>query len=187
MRNILGLFFVLFICAGTVKAQGSDAIIYNPNSLPDTTKKSIKSMAVGVINGDSIKITYHSPGVRNRIIWGGLVPFDEVWVTGAHNATLLEIGKPVMVGGQKISAGNYAIFSIPGKDEWTIILNRNWQQHLAWDYAEKDDVVRLKVKPIENKHTERLQYFVDVVSNNTGRIAIAWEKLKVEFPFAISK
>lgn len=168
-------------------AQKSEEICYNPNLIKDTTKKSIKSMACYLLEGDSIKITYHSPGVRKRIIWGGLVPFDEVWVTGAHDATLLEMPQPFVVNGKKIAAGKYAFFTIPGEKEWVIIINKNWQQHLATAYDEKEDIVRLKVKPLTIPHTERLQYTIEMPTKKTGKISIAWEKKKVELPFSISQ
>ncbi|MFX7732024.1 DUF2911 domain-containing protein, partial [Acinetobacter baumannii] len=79
---------------------------------------------------------------------------DEVWVTGAHEATTFEIGKSFIVGGKEIPAGKYAIFTIPGKNEWTVIINKQWKQHLATEYDEKEDVVRIKVKPKRNVHTE---------------------------------
>lgn len=167
----------------TAQEQKKEEVCYNPNLVKDTSKKSIKSMAFAIVNGDSIKINYHSPGVRKRIIWGGLVPYNEVWVTGAHDATTLEMPKAFVVNGKEIPAGKYAFFTIPGKNEWILIINKNWKQHLATEYDEKDDVLRIRVKPKKNNHTERLQYFIDPVNNNTGKIAVAWEKIKVEFPF----
>lgn len=164
-----------------------EEVCYNPNLVKDTTKKSIKSMAVGTIGGDTVTIKYHSPGVRKRIIWGGLVPFGEVWVTGAHDATLLEINKPFIVAGKTIPAGKYALFTIPGKKEWTVIINKHWKQHLASEYDEKEDVVRIKVKPVKVPHTERLQYFIENGKNGNGKIAVAWEKIRIEMPFAIIK
>lgn len=169
------------VFSANAQQQKSEEVCYNPNLVKDTSKKSIKSMAVAVINGDSIKINYHSPGVRKRIIWGGLVPYDEVWVTGAHDATTIEIGKPFIIDGKEIPAGKYAVFTIPGKVEWTIIINKHWKQHLATEYDEKDDVVRMKIKPKKNAHTERLQYFIDDNKNGKGTIAVAWEKLKISF------
>lgn len=177
---------VLFISLN-IAAQKTEEVCYNPNLIKDTTKKSIKSMAYAIISGDSIKINYHSPGVRKRIIWGGLVPYDEVWVTGAHDATTLVFPKPFVVNGKTIPAGKYAFFTIPGKNEWIVIINKNWEQHLASEYDEKDDIVRLKVKAKKNDHTERLQYFIESSNNNSGKIAVAWEKVKIEFPFTISK
>ncbi|MEK7226269.1 MAG: DUF2911 domain-containing protein [Bacteroidota bacterium] len=179
---LLSLFLLM---SGVSSAQKTEEVCYNPNLVRDTTKKSIKSMAYAIVNGDSIKINYHSPGVRKRIIWGGLVPYDEVWVTGAHDATTLEIPRPFVVNGKEIPAGKYAFFTIPGKKEWTVIINKNWEQHLASEYDEKDDIVRLKAKPKKKEHTERLQYFIEVRPNNTGTIAVAWEKVIVEIFFLL--
>ena len=179
---------ILLLCSWATQAVAQkEEVCYNPNLVKDTSKKSIKSMAVAVIRGDSVKIVYHSPGVRKRIIWGGLVPFDEVWVTGAHDATTLEIEKTFIAGGKEIPAGKYAIFTIPGKNEWTVIINKQWKQHLATEYDEKEDVVRLKVKPKKNRHTERLQYFIDHTESSNGKIAMAWEKVRIEFPFAVKR
>jgi hypothetical protein len=82
-------------------------------------------VAYAIVNGDSIKINYHSHGVRKRIIWGGLVPYDEVWVTGAHDATTLEVSKSLVVNWKEIPAGKYAFFTILGKKEWIIVINKN--------------------------------------------------------------
>ena len=173
-----------FSGSGDLKAQSGE-VCYNPNLLKDTTKKSIKSIAVGIIGKDSVKISYHSPAVRKRVIWGGLVPYDEVWVTGAHDATTVEIAKPFVIGGKEIPAGKYALFTIPGKKEWIVIINEKWQQHLASEYDQKEDVVRIKVKPQKHPLTERLQYFIQGSNNKDGKIAIAWEKIKIEFPVTI--
>lgn len=177
---------VLFISLN-IAAQKTEAVCYNPNLIKDTTKKSIKSMSYSIVGVDSIKINYHSPGVRKRIIWGGLVPYDEVWVTGAHDATTLEIPKPFVVNGKEIPAGKYAFFTIPGKKEWTIIINKNWEQHLASEYDETEDVVRVKVKPKKNSHTERLEYFIGSSKENRKSIAVAWEKIRIEFELEIKK
>ena len=179
------LFAVTLFFAQEVAAQKTDEVCYNPNLVKDSSKKSIKSMAFAMIGEDSIKIVYHSPGVRKRVIWGGLVPYDEVWVTGAHDATFIEFRHPLVINKTEIPAGKYAFFTIPGKKEWTIIINKNWKQHLASEYDEKDDVVRLKVKPSKNEHTERLQYFIELTGNDNGLLAMAWEKLKVEISFKI--
>jgi hypothetical protein len=176
------LLVMLFASLALPGFSQTEEVCYNPNLIKDTTKKSIRSMAVGTIGGDSVTIRYHSPGVRKRIIWGGLVPYDEVWVTGAHDATVLETKKAFTVAGKTIPAGRYAFFTIPGKDQWTVIINKNWQQHLASEYEEKDDIARLKVKPKKVAHTERLQYFVEDSKNGYGKIAVAWEKIRIEMP-----
>lgn len=187
MKNKFYLLLLIITTASSVLAQEQkkEEICYNPNLVRDTSKRSIKSMAVAIVHGDSIKINYHSPGVRKRIIWGGLVPFDEVWVTGAHDATTLEMPKAFVVNGKEIQAGKYAFFTIPGKKEWILIINKNWKQHLAAAYDKGEDIIRIKVKPKKVNHTERLQYFIETGKNNAGKIAIAWEMIKVEFPFIL--
>lgn len=187
MKSKVLYFFIAFFFNMSAGFAQQDEVCYNPNLIKDTTKRSIKSLAVDVVNGDTVKVTYHSPGVRNRVIWGGLVPYDEVWVTGAHDATTVTFVNPVIINGTTVPAGKYAFFTIPGKKEWTLILNRHWQQHLASEYDEKDDVVRVKVKPQKNAHTERLQYFIEQGKDKSGKLAVAWERVKVELPFIIQK
>lgn len=163
-------------------------ISYNPNAKMDTSKRSINAEAAGKIGNANIKIKYHSPGVRGRIIWGGLVPYDEVWVTGAHMATSIEIDQDFIAEGISIPKGKYALFTIPRKEEWTVILNKNPDQHLTDDYDEKKDVLRLKVKPEDsNMSLERLQYFIMDKKNNVGTITIRWEKINLHFDITIKE
>jgi hypothetical protein len=148
----------------------------------DTTKKSIPSEVSKRLGNTDIKISYHAPAVRGRVVWGGLVPYDAVWVTGAHKATSLEVGKDFRVGNKTIPAGKYALFSVPGKEEWTIIINKNWNQHLADDYAEAEDLVRVKVKPQTTAETtERLNYAIEQTGKNAANIIVSWEKLRIPF------
>jgi hypothetical protein len=152
----------------------------------DTIKKSIPKEEHAQIGGSHIIVKYHAPAVRGRTIWGGLVPYKEVWVTGAHSATTFEIDKNFMVGDKVIAAGKYALFTIPDKEKWTIIINKNWEQHLADEYNQKDDVARMLV-PIEpqNLVQERLKYLIIPETDSKGVISIRWEKLKVSMPFHI--
>lgn len=149
----------------------------------DTMKSSPQRTAITTVGKTHIHITYHSPGVKGRIIWGGLVPYNTVWVTGAHTATNIQISQPIKINNKKIDAGTYALFTIPGESEWIFILNKNYQQHLTDDYKEAEDVVRYAVKPVENKMTPRLTYFVNKVNDNNGSISMIWEKIKIEIPF----
>lgn len=152
----------------------------------DTTKKSIATVAKKRIGNTDVSITYNAPAVRGRKIWGGLVSYDKIWVTGAHNATTLEVGKDFHVGKKMIPSGKYAIFTIPGVGEWTIIINKNWEQHLTDEYSEKDDLARFTVKPrMKEDVTERLQYEIDQTGERTADIIIRWEKLSVNFPIEI--
>ena len=137
--------------------------------------------------GDTkVVINYGSPAVKGREIWGKLVPYGKVWRTGANEATIFDVSTDVMIEGKKLAAGRYALFTIPAKDTWTIILNTNYDQHLADDYDEKLDVVRVKVtpKPLDALQ-EALRYDVQETSKNEGLISVRWEKLVVSLPVKV--
>lgn len=113
----------------------------------DTLKGSVHRITMANIGAVHVHIDYSSPGVKGRIIWGGLVPYDQVWVAGAHKATSVDFSGDVVIGDKPVAKGKYAIFAIPGKENWTIILNKKWDQHLTDEYSDKEDVLRLQVKP----------------------------------------
>ena len=178
----ISVFF--FACSNnnTDSHEGHFDSAHLKNSAKDTVKKSIPSETKKFIGNTDIKINYHAPAVRGRSIWGGLVAYDAVWVTGAHKATTIEVGEDFIIGGKAIPAGKYALFTIPGKEDWLVIINKNWDQHLADDYSEGDDVVRIKVRPqITNELIERLKYEIDQTGERSANIIISWEKLKVPF------
>jgi hypothetical protein len=150
----------------------------------DNSKKSIPQESHGNVGNVHISIKYYSPAVRNRVIWGGLVPYGEVWVTGAHSATSVEFSKAIEIEGTTIPEGKYAFFTIPGQERWTLILNKNWEQHLADDYDQADDVIRIEVTPeTEMPLSERLTYTIEDKGDGLGSISISWEKLSVSLPF----
>ena len=164
-------------------SKEADSRVIQAQADADTLKGSPKANAMGTIGNVGIAINYYSPAVRGRVIWGGLVPFDNVWVTGAHRATSIDFDKEVVIAGVAIASGKYALFTIPGKEEWTIIINKNWEQHLADDYDQKQDIARVKVKPeIEEVNQERLRYVIESESDNAGEINIYWEKLEISLP-----
>lgn len=165
-----------------------DSRIIAAQSDPDTLKGSLKAKAIATIGSTGITINYYSPAVRGRIIWGGLIPFANVWVTGAHRATSIDLSQEVVIGDVKVAQGKYALFTIPGKEEWTIIINKNWEQHLADDYDQKLDIVRVKIKPeMEESHQERLRYVIEQEGDSKGEIVIYWEKLEVSLPIQAIK
>lgn len=152
----------------------------------DTMKSSPKRVAMETIGNTHIHIDYGSPGVKGRMIWGGLVAYDQVWATGAHNATTVDFSTQVTIGGKKIPKGKYALFTIPGRDEWTLIINTKSQQHLADEYNQAEDMVRVKVKPVKtNKITQRLTYRVEKIDKEAA-ITIEWEYLKLVLPVKVS-
>ncbi|MEQ6122619.1 DUF2911 domain-containing protein [Pseudotenacibaculum sp. MALMAid0570] len=144
--------------------------------------------AMAMVGDAHVHIDYSSPGVRGRIIFGGLLAYDEVWQSGAHKATWLETNKDVSIDGKILKAGKYGIFTIPSKEEWTVIFNTNWDQHGKDEYDEKDDVLRFNVKPeLSDEITEHLTYEVKKTGDTQGTISLSWEKVTIHFPFQIKE
>ena len=163
-----------------------DGVVIMKQTKEDTLKGSLKAYAKGRIGEAEFKITYHSPAVRGRIVWGGLVPFDKVWVTGAHMATTIESNMDFILDNKAIAAGKYGFFTIPGKDKWMVIINKNWQQHLTDEYDSKEDVVRMEITPSQlSEVQERLQYEIITKSGNEGVVHISWDKVQLQIPIAI--
>ena len=96
-----------------------------------------------------MSVDYCQPAKKGREIFGGLVPFGEVWRTGANEATEIEWDRDVVFGGEAVAKGRYALFTIPGPTEWTVILNSELGQWGAFDHDAARDVVRVTV-PVRN-------------------------------------
>lgn len=185
---LLSLFFAS--CGGNAEKQTTTAPIEDHSqhqaaaaaAEKPAASKSPKKVAMSVVDGNHIHIDYSSPSVRGRQIFGGLVAFGEVWATGAHKATWIELDKPVKIGDKVIPAGKYGLFTIPGEQEWTVILNAVWDMHLADDYDASKDVIRITCTPetLENS-VESLTYTVEKIASQTTEIALAWDKTKIKF------
>ena len=149
-------------------------------------KLSPHTSEMAMIGDAHIYFDYSSPGVRDRIIFGGLLPYDVVWQAGAHNATWVETNKNLTIAGKELKAGKYGFFVIPNKEEWTIIFNTNWDQHGKDEYDEKDDVLQFKVTPKNSEDIqEHLEYKITKTSNTSGTITMNWEKVAIEFSFEV--
>jgi hypothetical protein len=151
--------------------------------LPRISQKASVTQTIGLTD---ITISYSRPNVKGRVIWGGLVPYNEVWRTGADEATTISFGENVLLNGYALSAGKYALFTIPNPDEWTIILNSVAKQWGAFNYDSTKDILRFKVKPVENKFFETLTIYFSEVTTSTAVVNIAWEKLKASFDLRIN-
>ena len=190
MNRIL-IFITVFVfafasCSDDEHVHDAVIISKTQDHITDTVKKSTKAYIQNKIGPARFTIHYHSPAVRDRIIWGGLVPYDRIWVTGAHNATSIECNRDFVIGGKNIPAGKYAFFTIPGKEEWTIILNKNWDQHQADEYKQEQDLLRMQVKPDTLAYKqERLMYDIDQSAQKEGNLLMMWEKLKLVIPVRI--
>lgn len=123
-----------------------------------------------------VTLSYSRPNTKGRKIFGALEPYGTVWRTGANAATTITFTDAVKVGGQELAAGEYGLFTIPGKDEWTVIFNKGSKQWGAYEYKESEDVLRIKVKPVKLK--DKVESFTIQLTNvypTTAELQLAWE------------
>lgn len=138
---------------------------------PSSSQTIVQGFGLG-----KITLTYSRPNVKGRKIFGGMEPYNVVWRTGANSATLLKFSDDVIINDQKVPAGDYGLFSIPGKDEWTIIISKNPKQWGAYSYKESDDLLRFKVKTDKLKDlTETMTLnFINVMPTSCD-LQMKWE------------
>jgi len=168
MKTTLRLKAVLFLVV---------ACMFTTIAFAQTPAKPIASPRDSVsakIGDATITINYGSPSVKGRKIWGGLVPYDAVWRTGANEATRFTTDKDIMVEGKTLPAGTYGFFAIPGEKSWTIIFNSVAYQWGAFKYDASKDVLRVTVTPQTTDKHERLLYTIDPKGFN-----LIWDELKV--------
>lgn len=127
-----------------------------------------------------ITLNYSRPNVKGRKIFGGLEPYGAVWRTGANSATMISFTEPVKINGKELPAGDYGLFTIPGKDEWTVIFNKGAKQWGAYEYKEADDVLRVKAKATKLK--DKVETFTIQFANvypTTAQLQLMWEDTAV--------
>jgi hypothetical protein len=130
-----------------------------------------------------VKITYCQPQKRGREIFGKLVPYNEVWRTGANEATEITLTKDVLVNNQVLKAGTYSIFTIPQTDKWSIIINADLGLWGSYNYNQKHDIMRFEV-PVQSNNVifEAFTLSFDQ-KNDLADLLIMWDKLKLSIPF----
>lgn len=127
-----------------------------------------------------VEVEYARPSVKGRKIFGGLVPYGEVWRTGANSATKITFGTDVKFGGSDVPAGSYALFTIPESGEWTVILNKAEGQWGSYAYDAKNDQLRVKVKPVAlTEVVESMTIGLSGLSDDAATLNISWDKTRV--------
>jgi hypothetical protein len=173
-RRSAAFLVTLFIVCSAPAARGQlQAPLPSPNATVAQT--------IGVTR---VEVVYSRPHVKGptrkeeRVIWGALVPYDQVWRTGANNVTKFTADGDITVEGQKLAAGSYGLFTIPGKTEWTVIFNKQATGSPA-DYSAEKDVLRVKVKPQVTDMNELFTIGFPQVTSNSAVLALQWEKVSV--------
>jgi hypothetical protein len=144
---------------------------------PDASPASTLKQRIGLTD---IEISYSRPSMKGREIFGGLLPYGQIWRTGANTATKITFSTAVKLGGADVPAGAYALYSIPGADEWTVILNKVSGQWGSYQYDQKNDLVRVKAKPITlPTPVETFGIGLADLSDQSATLYLIWEKTRV--------
>jgi tetratricopeptide (TPR) repeat protein len=175
LRSKLQIFLLIPVLLLLVS---SHAVIAQELNTPAPSPKGTVTQIVGLTE---VSISYSRPGVKGRVIFGDLEPYGELWRTGANKSTTIKFADDVQLGGKAVPAGEYALFTIPQKDEWTIIISKS----IGWgtaEYKEEQDVARFNV-PAQKlaKPVERLTIEIADMTNNSANIVVKWDRSAVSF------
>lgn len=160
------LSFFLFTLDIQAQERTTDRIWASPNASVSQT-----------IGLTQVSVTYGRPGVKDREIFGGLVPLNQVWRTGANESTAITFSDDVRIEGEHVDAGTYSLYTIPGEDSWTIIINNK----LSWgtEYDEQEDLLRVEVDAEESHFLEQMMIYFENISEDSGDLIIHWADTKV--------
>lgn len=168
-------FFCVICLAGSLMAQSGV-------TLPQASPKVSLTQTIGLAE---VNVTYSTPAVKERDLWGSLVPMDQVWRAGANENTTISFSHPVKVAGKELAAGTYGLHMIPGEKTWTVIFSDNSTSWGSYSYNEAEDILRVEVSPVEAPaHQERLAYSFGDLSTDGGTMRLEWGKMRVPVPMA---
>jgi hypothetical protein len=146
--------------------------------LPRPSQRAVVTQRVGITD---ITVSYHRPLVNNRKVWDGLVPYGQVWRAGANENTTIAFSTPVSIEGQALEKGTYGLHMIPAADQWTVIFSKNSTSWGSFTYDQKEDALRVTVKPQASDMHEALAYDFDDVKPTSAIVTLRWEKVAVPF------
>ena len=173
----LSIVLLAFVSAAPAAAQERG------NEEPRTSPNAAVSQTIGTTE---VRLTYGRPQVNDRTIFGGLVSYDEVWRTGANEATTFSVSSDVTIEGEPLSAGTYSLYTIPGPDTWTIIFN-NVANQWGTNYDQSEDALRVEVDADTAPHQHEMMTFVfEEVTDTTGTCVLYWADVRVPFDIQVA-
>ncbi|MDQ4122452.1 MAG: DUF2911 domain-containing protein [Acidobacteriota bacterium] len=165
----------LFVLTLAVTSFAQQAAVQIPRESP-------RAELTQIVGDTRMTIVYHRPSTKGREVWGKLVPYGQVWRTGANENTTFEVSENVRVNGQDLPAGKYGLHTIPNKDEWTIIFSKKNDEWGSFTYKPENDALRVKTKPETRPNSlETMMFEFEEIKPNSTTVVIRWEKLKVPF------
>ncbi|WP_200883809.1 DUF2911 domain-containing protein [Archangium violaceum] len=173
MKKLLGCVVAVVVALTSLPASAQ-------LELPAASPSAKVMQAVGLTE---ISVDYSSPAVKGRKLWGELVPFGQVWRTGANMTTKISFSRDVTFGGKPVPAGTYAIVSIPTEKEWTVVLNKELGLYGGGKaYDQKDDVARVSVTPTQAPNRERMTFLFSNTTEDQTSLDLEWGTLRVSVP-----
>ncbi len=173
----------IFVFGTALLGLGAIATSQADLNLPEVSQLAVNKQRIGLTD---ITITYHRPLVNGRKIWGGLVPFGEVWRAGANENTTIEFSDPVSVEGKSLPKGIYGLHMIPTADSWTVIFSKMSSAWGSYTYKQDEDALRVNVQPRAIENEEALEYEFEELKPDSATVTLKWEKLAVPFKVAIN-
>ncbi len=159
----------------TAQERGTEEARTSPNAAVSQT-----------IGTTEVRLTYGRPQVNGRTVFGGLVPYDEVWRTGANEATTISVSSDVTIEGEPLPAGTYSLYTIPGPDSWTIIFN-NVANQWGTQYNQSEDALRVDVEPGSAPQHEMMTFVFEKVTNASGTCVLYWAEARVPFEIQVAE
>jgi hypothetical protein len=169
----LVLLFVASLC------QAQSALL----DLPRKSQNAEVTQTIGITN---VTLRYSRPLVGGRKVWGGLVPYGEVWRAGANENTVITLTDPVSIEGKPLDKGTYGLFMIPTADQWTIIFSKMNTAWGAFTYRQDEDVLRVTVRPTTSDFNDALRYDFDDLKADSAVVTLRWDKLAVPFKVSVN-
>jgi len=151
--------------------------------LPRPSQHAVVTQRVGITD---VTINYHRPVVNKRKVWGGLVPYGQVWRAGANENTFIQFTDPVTIEDKPLPKGTYGLHMIPGENEWTVIFSKNSTAWGSFTYNQAEDALRVTVKPQTSEFHEALTYDFDDVKPDSSVVTLRWEKVAVPFKVGVN-
>src|SRR5262249_24599455 len=173
-----GLFLCVSIAICSIAGLAQSFVL----DLPDQSQGAEISQRIGIT---SVTIKYHRPLVKDRKVWGGLVPDGQVWRAGANINTTIAFSDPVTIEGQSLAAGTYGLHMIPNADEWTIIFSKNSTSWGSFTYNQAEDALRVNVKPRAAEMHNALTYDFAELQPESAVVVLEWEKVAVPFKVGV--
>jgi len=173
------LLVMLSCCLAAIPSSAQSFVL----DLPRGSQHSVVVQRVGITD---ITLDYHRPLVNGRKIWGGLVPYGQVWRAGANENTVIEFADAVTIDGKPLDKGRYGLHMIPGESEWTVIFSKNSTSWGSFTYKEAEDALRVTVKPQASDFHEALTYDFDDVKADSTLVTLRWEKLAIPFKVGVA-